>query len=140
MGPLYIDSNVFFCAKIADPRYGEACTEIIKDIAGGRLKAVASTLMTLEVASALQKYGLKQAVGDEINAICSLGIALEPLDESVVRRASEIHHETGIHLYDCAHVATMRKLGVAEILSADKDFDKISGIRRIDPMSYVTKK
>jgi hypothetical protein len=140
MEPVYVDSNVFFCAKIADPRYGEACARIIEDIAGGRLRAVASTLVVLEVASALRKYGLKRAVVDEINAICSLGITLDPLDESVVGRAGEIHHETQMHPYDCAHVATMRKLGVTEILSADKDFDKVSGILRIDPKSYAARK
>jgi predicted nucleic acid-binding protein len=100
---------------------------------------VSCKLQNLEVASPLQKYGLKRTVEDEIDAICSLGMVLNPLDESVIRRAGEIHQGTGMHPYDCVHIATMQKLGITEILSADKDFDKIFGIRRIDLKSYATK-
>lgn len=137
---MYVDSNVFFCAKIADPRYGEACARIIEDIAIGELRAAASALVILEVASALKKYGLGRAVRGEINAICSLGMILDPVDEIVLGWVGEIHHETGVDPYDCVHAATMRKLGVTEILSADKDFDKIPAIRRIDPKNYPVRK
>lgn len=137
---MYVDSNVFFYAKISDTRYGGPCTKIIEDIARAKLKATASTLVVLEVANALRKYGLADAVKDEIDAICSLGMVLGPVDEVIIRRAGDIYQEVGISPYDCVHVATMRRLGVTEILSADRDFDKISGIRRIDPKSYAAEK
>lgn len=37
---------------------------------------------------------------------------------------------------NCVHVATIRKLGVSKIITADGDFDKVSWIRRIDPKLY----
>ena len=140
MGPVYIDSNIFFYAKILDTRYGKTCTKIIGDIAKAELKAVASTLVVLEVANALRKYGLTNAVKDEIDAICSLGMVLSSVDDIIIRWAGDIYQKVGISPYDCVHAATMRKLGVTEILSADKDFDKISGIQRIDPKFYVSKR
>ena len=140
LGPVYIDSNVFFYAKISDARYGEACAGIIEDIAKARLKAAASTLVILEVANALDKYGLMNAVKDEMDAICSLGMTLSAVDDIIIRWASDVYQKIGISPYDCVHVATMRKLGITEILSADKDFDKISGIRRVDPKVYVVKR
>lgn len=140
MVPVYIDSNVFFYAKILDTKYGEACAEIIETIASGELKAVASTLVVLEVANALKKYGLADAVKDEIDAICSLGMLLSPVDDVVIRWAGDIHQKVGISPYDCVHAATMRKLGASEILSADKDFDKIPAIRRIDPKNFSVRK
>lgn len=133
---VYIDSNIFFYAKIMDTRYGEACARIIKKVADGELKAVASILVILEVANALRKYGLSNDVKDEIDAICSLGMTLLPVDDVTIRQAGDIFQKVGISPYDCVHVATMRKLGINEILSADKDFDRISEIRRIDPKSY----
>ena len=137
LGPVYIDSNVFFYARIFDARYGEACAGIIGDIAKAKLKAAASTLVILEVANALEKYGLRNAVKDEIDAICSLGMVLSSVDDVIIRWAGDVYRKGGISPYDCVHVATMRKLGVTEILSADRDFDKISGIRRVDPKSYM---
>ncbi len=132
----YIDSNVFFYARIMDAKYGEACARIIEAIAKGELKGVASVLVVLEVANALKKYGLTEAVKDEIDAICSLGMALVPVDDVIIRRVGGIYQEAWISPYDCVHAATMRKLNVDEIVSADRDFDKIPGIRRIDPGLY----
>jgi hypothetical protein len=137
---VYIDSNVFFYAKILDARYGEACAEIVENIAKAELEATASTLVVLETANALVRYGLTNAVKDEIDAICSLGMTLSPVDDIIIRWAGDIFRESGISPSDCVHVATMKKFGVTEILSADKDFDKISGIRRIDPKSYVSRR
>jgi len=137
---VYIDSNIFFYAKILDTQYGESCTKIIEDITKAKLKAAVSTLVVLEVANALRKYGITDAVKDEIDAICSLGMMLGPMDDVIIRWAGDIYHRVGISPYDCVHAATMRKLGVTEILSADKDFDKISEIRRVDPKSYAAKK
>lgn len=134
---MYIDSNIFFYAKIRDTQYGEACAKIIETIANAELKAVASTLVVLEVANALKKYGLTDAVKDEIDAICSLGMTLGAVDDIIIRWAGDIYQKVGISPYDCVHVATMRKFGTTEILSADKDFDKISGIQRTDPKNYA---
>jgi predicted nucleic acid-binding protein len=33
-------------------------------------------------------------------------------------------------------VAVMRRAGIEEIISADKDFDKIAWIRRLDPKTF----
>lgn len=60
----------------------------------------------------------------------------ESVDDLVVRRASNIYQKVRISPYDCVHIATMRKLGVFEIITADRDFDKVSEIRRIDPKLY----
>lgn len=35
--------------------------------------------------------------------------------------------------YDCVHAAVMKKAGVVDIISADRDFDKIDWIKRRDP-------
>jgi hypothetical protein len=131
---VYIDSNIFFYAKIMDKRYGKACAKIISDVAKDEIDGIASVLMLLEVANALRKYGLVGEIKNEIDAIYSLRMKIVPVDDIIIRLASEIYDEVKISPYDCAHVATMRKFGVKEIISADKDFDKISGIKRIEPL------
>jgi len=35
--------------------------------------------------------------------------------------------------YDCTHAAVMKKAATNTIVSADRDFEKVTWIRRIDP-------
>ncbi|MEM3783994.1 MAG: type II toxin-antitoxin system VapC family toxin [Candidatus Bathyarchaeia archaeon] len=91
----------------------------------GQAKTVTSTLAIIELANALRKYGLGKEVKDVVDAVFSLGIQIfevDPLDVTAVR----IFDNYGISLYNCVHVAIMKRIGVTKIISADKDFDKIA--------------
>ncbi|MCS4541217.1 MAG: type II toxin-antitoxin system VapC family toxin [Euryarchaeota archaeon] len=132
----YVDSNIFFYAKILDAKYGEACANIIQNIEEGKIKAAISTLVILEVANALRKYGFENEVKDMTDAIYSLDMVINDIDYGITREAIEFYEKFRISSYDCLHIATMRKLGVTEIISADKDFDKIPKIKRIDPIVF----
>lgn len=46
-----------------------------------------------------------------------------------------IFGEANIGPYDCAHAAIMRRNGLKEIISADKEFDKLNWLKRLDPKS-----
>ncbi|MBK35425.1 MAG: hypothetical protein CME26_07840 [Gemmatimonadetes bacterium] len=39
---------------------------------------------------------------------------------------------TDLSARDAVHVATMRNDGIESMISADKDFDRVDGIRRLD--------
>ena len=131
-----MDSNIFFYAKILDKKYGKPCIKVVKAISKGELDAVTSVLTLIEVANALRKYGLGREVRDTIDAILSLEMQLYELDEIDVRNAIEISENFKISPYDSVHVAIMKKAGVTQIISADKDFDKVTGIERIDPEEF----
>lgn len=64
--------NILFYVKIMDTRYGDPRRKIIEDIARAELDAMASTLVVLELANALRKYGLERNVKDEVDAVYSL--------------------------------------------------------------------
>ena len=55
------------------------------------------------------------------------------LDPADALEAAEIYEETGISPYDCVHATVMKKNGLSEIISADKEFKKIRWIKRLDP-------
>jgi predicted nucleic acid-binding protein len=40
----------------------------------------------------------------------------------------------GLSTADAVHAAVARRHGIGVILSADTDFDNVSGIRRVDPL------
>jgi len=129
----FIDSNVFFYAKIFDHKYGEACAQVLSKIEKEELDAATSTLVVIELANTLRKYGLSDEVKNVVAALFSLNIHVFEVDSIDVRTTANIFNEFRISPYDCAHAAVMKKAGIVEIISADKDFDKIKWIKRRDP-------
>jgi len=129
----FIDSNVFFYAKILDKEYGGSCAKILRRIERGEIKAATSTLVVVELANALRKYGLSKEVKTVVDAVFSLDVQIFEVDPLDVRVAAQIFDEFKISPYDCVHVAVMKRAGIEEIISADSDFDKINWIRRLDP-------
>lgn len=135
MPRVYLDSKVFFYAKIMDRVFGKPCSNVLRKVASGAIDASTSALVAVEVANALRKYGLAREVTAEIRAIFSLGIDVYYLDATDVQEAGEIFGEANIGPYDCAHAAIMRRNGLKEIISADKEFDKLKWLKRLDPRS-----
>ena len=133
---MYVDSNIFFYAKIMDKKYGKACAKIVEEIAEGKIKVSISPLVILEVANALRKFGFTDEIKEVADAILSLDIQILPLDEIIIRMTVEIFERAKISPYDCVHAAIMKRYGIKEILSADKEFDKVPNIKRLDPLKW----
>lgn len=59
----------------------------------------------------------------------------EPIYAEDARLAAELAN-AGVRgsTRDLIHVAVMRRLGIAHVVSADRDFDGIPGVTRLDPM------
>jgi predicted nucleic acid-binding protein len=83
----------------------------------------------------MRKYGLAEDVAIEVRAIFSLGIEIYGIDPTDAQEAAEIFSHANISPYDCLHAAVMKRNGLNEIISADKEFDKLNWITRIDPKS-----
>jgi len=133
----FVDSNVFFYAKIMDREYGPSCAQVLRRIHEGRILTATSVLVALEAANALRKFGLGKEVKDTIDSIFSLGIMILDLNGSDTRNATDIFHRHRISPYDCAHVAVMKRAEIGKIISADRDFDRVPGIERKDPKYFV---
>jgi len=129
----FLDSNLFFYAKIQDREYGQPCGDILRKVEEGRLKAITSVLAILEFANALRKYGLGNEVKQVVDAAFSMDIEIHDIDPYDVRSAMNIFDEFRISPYDCIHAAIMKRTGTRSMISADKDFDKITWIKRLDP-------
>jgi predicted nucleic acid-binding protein len=136
---VYLDSNVFFYAKIMDRTYGRHCAEVLRSVRSGETEGSISALVPLEVANAMKKYGLAAGVADEIRAMFSLGLEVHPLEGTDSREVADVVGETGASPYDCAHAVVMKRYGIEEIVSADRDFDRFDWVRRIDPGSFRAK-
>jgi predicted nucleic acid-binding protein len=58
-----------------------------------------------------------------------VGVALVPLTASIMSRAEKLEKPRDFE--DRIHVATMLELGIDTIVSNDRDFDGVVGIKRI---------
>jgi len=118
----YIDSNIFFYAKIMDKEYGEACARILSMISRGELQVITSSLTLIELSNTLRKYGLGDQVTGVVDAVFSLDFQIIQVDPTDVRNAMEIFDKFRISPYDCTHVAIMKKAETSNIISVDRDF------------------
>lgn len=136
MRRVYVDSNVFFYARIVDRLYGEPCAQVLRSLKSGAVKGALSPLVPLEVANAMRKFGLVREAAGEVRAIYSMGLEVYPLEGTDSREAAEMADETGAGPYDAAHAVVMRRYGISEIISADRVFDRFGWLKRTDPQSF----
>lgn len=59
-----------------------------------------------------------------------------PVTTEIVRMSAAYSRDYNILPYDGIHVATAISLNVETILSADKEFEKVKILKRMDPLSY----
>jgi predicted nucleic acid-binding protein len=116
------------------------CRKILVDMEAGKLEVCCSILVLVEVISALVKINkiLKGRGERELNirknidAILSLPIRWIEVSPMLIRRASEYEYP-GV---DYVHLASMELNGVEDVISADKELDKVVWVKRIDPLKY----
>ncbi|MEM2940143.1 MAG: hypothetical protein QW304_01110 [Thermoproteota archaeon] len=91
--------------------------------------------MSLEKNKVIEEKGKKPLdIRRNIDAILSLPIVWFDLNFLIIKRASEYTYPiTGV---DHIHVATMEINLVWEVISADKELDKVKFIRRIEPKEH----
>lgn len=139
---IYLDTNVIVYAIENHPKYGKACKKILEDIETRKLEASASMLVLVELINVLAKLnkilkarGRKQlSIKENILAALSLPIVWIDLGFLIIERASEYTFE--INAIDYLHIASMELNSVSEVLSADRDLDKVISVTRIDPLEY----
>jgi predicted nucleic acid-binding protein len=139
---IYLDTNVLVYAIENHPEYGESCKKVLIDIQNKKLSACCSNLVLAELLNVLVKLNRvlekdnknKMDIRKSMQAVMSLPIIWLDLNLFVIERASEYDYRiAGI---DYVHVASMEINMVGTVISADKEFDKVGMIKRIDPKVY----
>lgn len=139
---IYIDTNVFIYAIENHREYGKACKKILMDIQNNELKTSASVLVLIEIVNVLTRINkelkkLKQRqidVKQNIEAILSLPIIWFDIEFLTIKRAAEYTYS--LNTQDYFHIATMEINSIREIISADKELDKVEQIKRTNPLNY----
>lgn len=128
----YIDANIIVHNLIGDKRLGGAAKEYLKGISRGEVDACASVHVVTEVYAFLKGAGKSEReIGRILSDVLSYGINMLPLKPSVIVKVPECLVK-GWKYGDTIHYLTMKDEGIEEIVSDDRFFDKLAGIKRID--------
>lgn len=132
----FVDANIPIYAAGRDHQYKEPCARIIRAIANNP----AHFMTDAEVLQELMHHFLRTnrwAAGREMFLTFEtlLRGRIEPTyaeDVSMAARMADEGHRARSR--DLVHASVMKRYGASLCISADTDFDKIPGIRRLDPM------
>ncbi len=132
---LFIDTNVPIYAAGREHRYKRSCQHVIMLAAERPHNFVTSSAVLQEIIH----YYLstrRWSEGREIfrDFVTTLNGRIEPvLPDDAALAAQLADQRLDVNSHDLVHAAVMQRLGVSRIITADKDFDRIDGIERLDP-------
>lgn len=137
--PVFLDANVFMYAAGAPHAYKAVCVQILADVETGSLAAVINTEILQELLYRYSHIGLADHGVLLCRDILKYPLTVLPITEADVRDALDVltpAPTSGLKPRDAIHAATMRAHGLSQIISADRDFDRLSFVTRIDPLAY----
>jgi hypothetical protein len=135
---LFVDSNVFMYAAGKSHEYKEACLTLLRDVEEKRLKIAIDSEIIQEI---LYRYHNIKC-GEQGLELSWMLLDLKQRVLSVTKEDIEMalfyykkYGET-IEPRDAIHTAVMVNNNISTIISADKHFDTIKEVKRIDPLTY----
>lgn len=128
----FVDANVFIYILIKSPRESfETSRKILQRIEAGE-EAITSTAVLQEVVDWLEYNRRKKEIKVFLTAVNSY-ISLRKTTPSWADMLSALDHMEAedIDYVDALTLHTMKKKGLEEIYSNDRDFDRVTWVKRI---------
>lgn len=130
---MFIDANIFIHAALGRDKKAEECRNFLKKVESGEQNSHTSVLVLEEALKAISHFRGESPSVEVINRflriknLTVLALAKEDLE------CSFEFFKKSLDVHDSLHLAIMKKQGITTILSYDKDFDSIKGIKRVEP-------
>jgi predicted nucleic acid-binding protein len=131
----FLDTNIILRHLLADhDTQSPRATQFLRRVESGDVRVVSSHIVFFEAVFTLQRTYRqpKAAISEALLALIDLpGIRMN--GKPLLREAMRIFVDANVSFADAYHAALMNDQGVSEVISFDKDFDRIAGIRRTEP-------
>jgi predicted nucleic acid-binding protein len=132
----FLDTNIIVRYLTRDdPEKAEASFALLLRVERGEEVVMSSDLVISETVYVLssRRYGLsRQRIRDLLDPLISLRSFRLPR-KSLYPRIWELYCQRNIGFADAYNAAYMEARGVNEVYSYDADFDRVEGIRRVEP-------
>ena len=131
----FLDTNIFLRQLLADePTQSPQATAYFEHIKARELTARTSDIVVFEVVFTLER-GYRRSKAEIRSHLLPLlelpGIILP--GKRKFRQVFDTYVERNISFADAYHAVLMQQLKLTEIVSFDRDFNRIPGITRIEP-------
>lgn len=131
----FLDTNVLLRHLLQDhPDHSPRATAYLARLERGELQARTSDVVVFEVVFTLQRrYGQPKA------SIRAMLLPLIELPGIVLpgkrrwRKVFDLYVDLNISFADAYHAVLMERLKLTEVVTFDREFDRVSGIRRKEP-------
>jgi predicted nucleic acid-binding protein len=138
MSRVFIDTNVPMYAAGKSHHLKEPCQRVILAIAKGELNAVTDTEVFQEILYRYLHLGERKKgfqVFDHFHRLMA-GNVLAMEEEDIWKARQLAEQNARLSLRDLFHLAVMFRHNITKIVTADKDFDSVPEIQRIDPLTF----
>lgn len=131
---VFLDANIFLEVALGDAKQ-EACKALLAELVAGRRKGYTSDFIMysclLQIQHKAKDRGQMEKFIIFLNSIPSLQIIRCSLSE--IRMAITSMQKHRLDFDDALVVSCMAHKGISALYSMDRDFDRVSTIRRLEP-------
>lgn len=129
-----VDSNIFMYAAGGEHPLKKRAAAFLEEVAEGSLEAAIDAEVLQEILHryrALNRWKEGRLVYDTARIVFPevLGVTGEVMDRA--RKIMDVH--AGLMARDALHAAVVAVYGLSSITTFDQDFDRVQGLRRIEP-------
>jgi predicted nucleic acid-binding protein len=129
---IFVDANVPMYIVGADDRLRIDAQRVVERLTAERRRMVTSSEVFQEILHRYVSIGRRDAIEPAFEALRGVVDEVLPVEEQDVFLAKDlIHTHSSLSARDALHAAVMRRRQIAEIVSFDRGFDELSGIRRL---------
>ena len=134
---ILIDANIFMYAAGTEHPHKQPSLAFLRRVARDEVEVLIDAEVLQEILHRYRAIGRWAEGGGVFDLARRVVPTVAPITADVVGLAREIlDAHDGATARDALHAAVCRQTGAEAICSYDRDFDDISGIRRIEPGAY----
>lgn len=137
---IYLDSNIFIIAALEEKEEGQKARNILKLVGSKKRTFATSSLAFDEVLWVLIKEKSRTEAIMAVRAMLKIPqLRIINIEKNIITESINIIETTTLKPRDAIYLAAMRLKGVNEIITQDRDFDNIKGIRKYDINTFFRK-
>ena len=132
---IFVDTNIFLRFLLADhPKQSPACRKLFEKAKRNKITLITIPIVIAEIAWVLHSFykETRKEVARKLKIIL-LFKGLEVADRDGLIVAVEMFENKNIDFIDAYIASWLKQQKVKKIYSYDKDYDRIEGLRRIEP-------
>ena len=136
---IFLDTNVPIYVAGSEHPYKRPCARVLRMAARNPDSFITDAEVLQELIHRYLSLG-RWEVGREVfrRFYTVMEGRIEPVSHQDAQLAAELaDRHQGANARDLIHTAIMQRLGSEHIISSDRDFDRIPGITRLDPLNVA---